>query len=87
VDEAKQAVTLLPISVDTYDGPQLLVRLGQVYAEVGDIDRAVEVLQQAATIPAGLAYGILQLDPEFDPLRADSRFQAIIASTAPKQKH
>jgi serine/threonine protein kinase/Tfp pilus assembly protein PilF len=85
VEEAERAVTLLPISVDTYDGPQLLIRLGQVYTEVGDIDRAVEVLQRVAALPAGLAYGILQLDAEFDPLRGDSRFQGIIASIAPKQ--
>jgi tetratricopeptide (TPR) repeat protein len=86
MEEAERAVTLLPISVDTYDGPQLLVRLGQVYTEVGEIDRAVEVLQRAAALPAGLAYGILQLDAEFDPLRGDSRFQGIIVSVAPGQR-
>jgi hypothetical protein len=40
-------------------------------------------LQQAAALPGGPAYGILQLDVEFDPLRNDPRFQKIVASLAP----
>lgn len=84
VRAAERAVELLPVSADTYDGPQILVRLAQVYAEIGALDRAIEVLQQTAALPAGLSYGILQRDPEFDALRADPRFSEIVASLAPR---
>jgi tetratricopeptide (TPR) repeat protein len=86
VREAERAVELLPVSRDTYDGPLMLVRLAHVYAEVGETDRALEVLQQAAALPVGPAYGILQLDAEYDPLRDDPRFQKIVASLAPAQR-
>lgn len=85
IREAERAVEMLPVSLDTYDGPVMLVRLAQVCAEVGEVDRAIEVLQGATALPAGLGYGILQLDGEFDRLRHDARFQKIIASAAPGQ--
>jgi serine/threonine-protein kinase len=86
VREAERAVELLPVSTDAFDGPLMLVRLAKVYAEVGQTDRAIEVLQQAAALPGGPSYGILQVDAEFDPLRKDSRFEKILVSLSPKQK-
>jgi tetratricopeptide (TPR) repeat protein len=83
VREAERAVELLPVSTDAFDGPLMLVRLANVYAEVGEMDRAIEVLQQAAALPGGPSYGILQIDAEFDPVRSDPRFQKIVASLAP----
>jgi hypothetical protein len=41
-------------------------------------------LALSAQIPAGIKYGELKLDPQWDPLRGDPRFEKIIASLAPK---
>jgi tetratricopeptide (TPR) repeat protein len=84
VREAERAVELLPVSVDTFDGPEMLAFLLQVYAAVGETDRAVEVLQQAVALPGGPSYGFLQLDQDYDALRHDPRFQKIVESLAPK---
>ena len=86
VRAAERAVELLPVSVDAFDGALMLVRLAHVYADVGETDRAIEVLQRAAALPGGPAYGILQRDAEFDSLRGDARFQKIVASLAPPPK-
>jgi hypothetical protein len=52
---------------------------------VGDKDRAIETLADAAKRPGGrLSYGHLRLNPLWDPLRGDPRFEAIVASLAPK---
>ncbi len=83
--EAERAVEMLPLSTDAFDGALMLVRLAHVYAEVGEADRAIEVLQRAATLPGGPAYGTLLLDCEFDPLRGNARFENIVASLAPAQ--
>ena len=81
---AERAVELLPVAADTFDGPLVLGRLAEVYAEVGETDRALEILQKAAALPGGAAYGVLKLGEEFDALRNDARFDAILAALAPK---
>ena len=85
IREGEHAVELLPVARDALDGPLMLVRLAAVYAAVREIDRALDVLQQAAPLPNGPSYGDLKLGEDFDPLRGDSRFEKIVASLAPKQ--
>jgi TolB-like protein/Flp pilus assembly protein TadD len=84
IREAEGAVELLPVALDAYDGALVLTRLAQVYAEVNEKERALDVLQQAAALPHGPSYGELQLEEAYDPLRNDPRFQDILASLAPK---
>jgi hypothetical protein len=45
---------------------------------------ALEQLEAVARIPGGPSYGQLRLDPMWDPLRGDPRFEEIVASLAPK---
>ena len=51
---------------------------------VSEADLAIEQLETLAKIPNGASYGDLRLDPNWDPLRGDSRFEKIVASLAPK---
>ena len=43
-----------------------------------------EQLKTLAKIPVGAEYGELRLDPFWDPIRKDPRFQKLAASDAPK---
>ena len=82
---AKRACELVPLSRDKIDGPRHISELAIVYAMFGEKDAALESLAQVAGIPAGPLYGDLKLDPDWDPLRGDPRFEQILALEAPKE--
>src|SRR6184192_2654274 len=56
-----------------------------ICAWAGEPDLAVEQLEAVTKIPGGPSYGELRLDPMWDPLRGDPRFEKIVASLAPKE--
>ena len=82
--EAKRAVELLPVTKDSVDGARVIKYLALTYTFTGKKDAAFTELATAAKIPGYLSYGELRLDPIWDPLRDDPRFQKILASLAPK---
>jgi serine/threonine-protein kinase len=82
--EAKQAADLLPLTKDAVDGARLNKYLALTYTLTGKKDAALTELAAAAEIPGYVNYGELRLDPIWDPLRNDPRFDKIVASLAPK---
>jgi tetratricopeptide (TPR) repeat protein len=84
VFEGKRAVEILPISKDALDGPAVMTNLALVYAWTNEIDLAFETLVPLTTMPSGVYYGQLKLDPYWDPLRKDPRFDKLLAELAPK---
>ena len=85
VREGRRACELLPVSKDSWEGPSFITTLAIIYAWTDDKDLALEQLEMAAQIPNGVTYGDLKLDPRFDALRGDPRFEKIVASLAPKK--
>ena len=84
VQEAKRALELLPPDKDSVDGSRVIKYSALTNALIGKKDAALRQLTTAAQIPGYLAYGELKLDPLWDPLRTDPRFQKILESLAPK---
>jgi serine/threonine-protein kinase len=85
IREGERAVELIPVGKSALDGPMLIQYLAVIHAWAGDKDRALGQLAKAAKLPGShVTYGHLCLNPIWDPLRGDPRFEAIIASLAPK---
>src|SRR5438874_6781017 len=85
IAEGKRAVELLPESQDAFDGPKCIASLAQIYAWTGESDEAFRLIDHLLGFPNGLAISMLKLDPVWDPLRKDPRFQALIDKYAGKQ--
>ncbi len=78
IAEGKRAVELLPESQDAFDGPEVTAELAQIYAWTGEHDQAFGLLDHLLVVPNGITIPGLKLDPIWDPLRNDPRFQALI---------
>lgn len=74
-----RAVELVPISRDAVDGAEMLEMRARVAALAGDTTTALETIDQLLRRPGDLCYGILLLDPVYDSLRTEARFDALLA--------
>ena len=82
--EGRRAVELLPVTKDALNGADILYFYAVICGWTGERDLAFAQLETLAKIPAGVSYGDIRLDPFWDPLRGDPRFEKIVASLAPK---
>src|SRR5436305_3935176 len=80
VNEGRKAVESVPESQDAFEGPQATAALAEIYAWVGEYDEAFRLLDHLLKVPNGLTVPALKLDPVWDPLRKDPRFQTLIDS-------
>ena len=78
IKEGRRAAELLPISVDAFDGPVIATNLAVVYTQVGEYKLAFEELAPVREVANGPTRGMLRVEPEWEPLRADPRFEKLL---------
>jgi TolB-like protein/Tfp pilus assembly protein PilF len=76
--EAQRASELQPEARDAFGGPEITFGVAEVYTILGDNSRAIEILERLLSRPSGVTVAGLKVGPIWDPLRSDSRFQALI---------
>ena len=75
--EGEKAVAMRPIAQDGYNGPYYQHLLARIYIVLGEQEKALDQLEALLKIPYYLSPGWLKVDPTFDPLRKNPRFQKL----------
>jgi hypothetical protein len=75
---------MLPVSEDAWDGPGLVLYLIRVYSLTNEPELALENIAVSIKTPGGEYYCDLKLDPALDALRADPRFDQLVAQLVPR---
>jgi TolB-like protein/class 3 adenylate cyclase len=86
IQGGRAACEMEPVEKDAMLGVVRLTDLASIYAVTGEKDLALQQLEIVSKLPVGPSYGDLRLDPQWDALRGDARFEKIVASLAPTKK-
>jgi len=76
--EAQRATELRPESKDAFKGPDIVLGVAEVHTILGDNGPAIEILEGLLNRPSNVTVEGLKVNPIWDPLRSDPRFQALI---------
>jgi serine/threonine-protein kinase len=78
IEEGEKAIKLIPLSEDAIWGPLLMEQLAYIYIRTNEHEAAIDKLEILLSIPSALSVPVLRLDPIWDPIRDNPRFQQLL---------
>jgi tetratricopeptide (TPR) repeat protein len=78
IREGQSGVALAPVSKNSFNGPYIQHQLARIYMLTGEPEKALDQIEPLLKIPYYLSRGWLKIDPNFDPLRKNPRFQKLV---------
>jgi TolB-like protein/Tfp pilus assembly protein PilF len=85
ISEGQKAMAIQRTSEDPFEGPQREEEMAQIYAFLGNADEAIPILKRWVHVPSATSITptLLRIDPTWDPIRNDPRFQELAAEKKP----
>lgn len=79
IREGEEGLRIMPPAREAWRGSRRAIDLAQIYAMTGRVEEAIERIEFVLSIPSELSPWILRLDPAWDSLRGNPRFEALVA--------
>ena len=85
VSEGQKGIALQPTSEDPFEGPERQENMAQIYALLGNADEAIPILKRLldTSSPTEITTELMRINPIWDPIRSDPRFQELVAEKKP----
>ena len=85
VAEGQKGMVMQPSSEDPFEGPGREAAMAKIYALLGDADHAIPILKRLVqtSAPTEIVPTLLRLDPIWDSIRDDPRFQELVTEKKP----
>jgi serine/threonine-protein kinase len=86
VSEGRKGIALQLTSEDPFEGPEREEHMAQIYALLGNADEAIPILNRLLHTPSiteGIAPELIRINPIWDPIRSDPRFQELVGAKKP----
>jgi hypothetical protein len=85
VSEGQKGMALQPTSEDPFEGPLREEQMAHIYALLGNANETIPILQRWIQVPSAtsITRALLRIDPIWDPIRNDPRFQELVAKKKP----
>jgi len=87
LSEGRRAIELASRVKDSDTEPYVELGFALICAWTGEGELALGQLEALSKTPGYLTYGYLRLSPMWDRLRGDPRFEKIVATLAPRERH
>ena len=78
IREGEAGLRLMPPEKEAWRGAWRLLDLARIEAMTGRHDAAIERLEYMLSVPSDISVWMLRLDPAWDPLRGNPRFEALV---------
>ncbi len=85
IREATTGTRLASVAQDALRGPLHERTLLEVHLLLGNVDEAIDIIRHQLSIPTNLSVQSLAVDPHFDGIRADPKFQALLRPGSAQQ--
>lgn len=78
IREGMAAVALCPDSLDAFYGPHIGIWLAKIYSQVGEPEKALDLVDHYLRFPCCLTPSMLRKEPDWDRLRTQPRFKKLV---------